>query len=519
MTNKCIYAEGTKIYDLNDNEFLLKGVGLGGWMLPEGYMWGNHKYFERPRRFEARIEALIGSEKAAIFWDKYYNTFISDKDFELIKSSGYNHIRLPLNFRLLMEENELDNTVVFKEVGFQMIDYVLEKCREQELFVVLDLHGAPGGQTGANIDDSKYDKPELFTKRIYQEQTITLWEEIARRYKDESIVAMYDLLNEPLPKHNEDLFGELIPLYKEIIAAIRTIDPDHMISIEGVNWSTDFSVLNERLDENMIIHFHKYWNSPSIETIQQFLDKRETLNQPLYMGEGGENDPYWYAAAFKMYDQLDISWNFWTYKKIQNSNSIISFKKPEGWLSLFNVDEMVSSETAERLLNEFLDAVSFDNCTINHNVTNHLFRRDAFMSPSGFYDYHGKDVSFSTSNPKGTTIRGNDKTNIVTKEGTPYEHYFGRLKPEEKNQEKYPYLSMKQGDWYQYTFYLTEMGKMNTLVITDNGALFDVYINDQKMVGEKSLEFSKYEFIGKKEKNVIRISCLTEGIIKQLRLN
>ena len=101
-----------------------------------------------------------------------------------------------------------------------------------------------------------------------------------------------------------------------------------MISIEGVNWSTDFSVLNERLDDNVIIHFHKYWNSPTVETIKEFLDKRDQLNHPLYMGEGGENDLYWYAAAFKMYDQLDISWNFWTYKKIDNNNSIISFKKP-----------------------------------------------------------------------------------------------------------------------------------------------------------------------------------------------
>ena len=76
---------------------------------------------------------------------------------------------------MIMEENEETTDVRFKEHGFEMIDYTIEQCKKNNLYVVLDLHGAPGGQTGANIDDSKYDKPELFTNLFFQSQFLTLW--------------------------------------------------------------------------------------------------------------------------------------------------------------------------------------------------------------------------------------------------------------------------------------------------------------------------------------------------------
>lgn len=518
MGNMFMYAKGKKIMDVNDNEILLKGVGLGGWLLPEGYMWGNHKYYERPRRFEERILELVGAEDAATFWETYYKTFISDQDFELIKKHGYNSIRLPLHFRLLMVENETDNQVDFIEYGFTIIDYVIAQCKKHDLYVILDLHSAPGGQTGANIDDSKYDKPELFTKRIYQEQTIQLWEEIARRYKDEPIVGMYDLLNEPLPKHHSDLYGKLMPLYKEIISAIRAIDSKHMLSIEGANWATDFSILTEKLDDNMIIHFHKYWNSPSIESIQTFLDKRAQFNQPLYMGEGGENDPYWYGGAFKLYDQLDISWNFWTYKKIENSNSIISFDKPTDWLTLFDPDITVSKVTAKRLLNEFLDCIKFENCKANMTVTNHLLRKDQFMTPSGFYDYQGKNVSFCTSHNERGAIRGNDMTNIVNKDGDPFIYHFNRLTELQKTDEKYPYLFMYQGDFYHYTFHLSNKNE-TSIEITDNGAVYDLFINGLLVEGIKEIGSTTFRFNGVMGKNVLKIVCVAPGIVKQIRVN
>lgn len=61
------------------------------------------------------------------------------------------------------------------------------------------MHGAPGGQTGQNIDDSPNDLPEAFMEEKYQDKLEGLWVKLATKYKDEPVVAAYDLLNEPLP--------------------------------------------------------------------------------------------------------------------------------------------------------------------------------------------------------------------------------------------------------------------------------------------------------------------------------
>lgn len=149
---------------------------------------------------------------------------------------------------------------------------------------------------------------------------------LAERYKDEWIVAGYDLLNEPLPEWFAEHNDQVMPLYREIIAAIREVDARHMIILEGVHWATDWSIFeekpgNELPDQNLMLQFHKYWNNPDTESIQKYLDAREQLNVPLFMGEGGENNKDWYAGAFRLFEDHGISWNFWTWKKLDTDNS------------------------------------------------------------------------------------------------------------------------------------------------------------------------------------------------------
>jgi endoglucanase len=109
------------------------------------------------------------------------------------------------------------------------------------VYVIIDMHGAPGGQTGANIDDSPNDKPELFIDPRYQDQLVNLWVKIAQRYKDEPTVAAYDLLNEPLPVNTgsaEKYKHLLVPLYQRITSEIRKVDQKHMITHFSINLLT-----------------------------------------------------------------------------------------------------------------------------------------------------------------------------------------------------------------------------------------------------------------------------------------
>jgi len=124
--------------------------------------------------------------------------------------------------------------------------------------VIIDIHTAPGEQSDANIDDSPNDIPGLFIEKKYQDQLVNLWAKIAGRYKDEPVVAAYDLLNEPLPIGTgaADKYKHLLePLCQRITVEICKVDPKHIITLEGFNWANDWSLLISHLTTMCLISF------------------------------------------------------------------------------------------------------------------------------------------------------------------------------------------------------------------------------------------------------------------------
>lgn len=368
---------------------LLRGFGLGGWLLPEGYMWKLYSKCDRPRRMEALIHSLCGAEYADTFWKQYYDSYIREKDIAFIAKEGFNSVRLPLNARHLCKTTE--GQTAFIPETIDRVDELIAWCKEYEIYVILDMHGAPGGQTGQNIDDSENDVPELFIYDKYREELIEMWKLLAHRYKDEVVVAGYDLLNEPLPNWSNKYNHKVLPLYRELISEIRKIDKEHMIILEGVHWATDFSVLDdftrEEAKDNILLQFHKYWNNPDKETLQDFIKVSERLSIPLFMGEGGENNCDWYTTAFPMYEKLNISWSFWSYKKMGCTNSPITFDMPKGWEDLLDhLDgkKELSEEKAKEIFNNFLDCVKNDK--INQEVLYALKRQVPITIPCEAYE-------------------------------------------------------------------------------------------------------------------------------------
>ena len=352
-----------EILDTTGKPFLLKGVGLGSWLLPEGYMWQMPAKGDRPRRIEAMVRDVLQNQAGfESFWDTYRRNYINHDDIKAIKNAGFNSIRLPFNSRNLLE-NPGPSGVNEKEMAY--IDIIINLCRKEEVYVILDMHGAPGGQTGANIDDSEKDLPELFIDEKYKGQALWLWQYIANKYKGDPIIAGYDLLNEPIPDFHCTYNDRLIPMYKAMIEAIRQVDPNHMIILEGLHWATDISVFTEILDDNTLLQFHKYWNKNDVASIQKYLDKREELNLPIFMGEGGENDNTWYQEAFRLLEAHDISWNFWTFKKMGKTNSPYRVDQPEKWHILtdyLEVGVLPDPKVAKEVLWQYLENLKLDNC-------------------------------------------------------------------------------------------------------------------------------------------------------------
>ena len=380
-----VSADGRHIVNGAGRRILLRGVGLGSWLLPEGYMWCMPEAADRPRRIERLISELVGPEEAEDFWETYWDRYVTDADVAQIAAEGFNSIRLPINARYLTGS---DHSGALIESRVTRIDRLIEWCRRHRLYVILDLHGAPGGQTGTNIDDSAFDRPDLFLDAKNQERTLEIWRTLAQRYRDEWIVAGYDLLNEPLPNWFSQYNDRVLPLYRRITEAIRQVDKRHMIILEGVHWATDWSIFTEPIDDNVMLQFHKYWNNPDRESLEPYLSARDTWNVPVFMGEGGENNTDWYAGAFRLLEDLDISWNFWTWKKLDTTNSPASIQKPSGWdeiLSFAEGSPPPDQLRTKRILSQFLDNLPLDRCDYRAHVVRAIFRRPPVRIPAIFY--------------------------------------------------------------------------------------------------------------------------------------
>lgn len=457
-----IRADGKRIINGDGKEILLRGVGFGSWLLPEGYMWKFPEGGDRPRKIETMVKELIGEEKATLFWDAYVDRYVDEIDIREVAKQGFNSVRLPINARdILVAGNE----VTFNEKRLARIHQVIEWCRTYKIYVILDLHGAPGGQTGANIDDSENDLPELFTNRRNQELTIAIWRMFAERYKDDWIIAGYDLLNEPLPDWFSKYNDQVLPLYKEITAAIREIDKHHMIIVEGVHWATDWSIFTDKFDHNLMLQFHKYWNNPDTESIQKYIDKRDEWNVPIFMGEGGENNAQWYSGAFQMFEDHQISWNFWTWKKMSTSNSPYSIRMPEGWDLLTTYLEggaKPDTSTAEAILDQYLHNIRLEQCDAYPEISRSLLRYLPLQIPAEFYR-QGAGIGF------GIVQKRKNKVGLRTSDCVPmrmiasnaekpnYQSEGGKRWTEQNT----VCIELHKGDWVAYDAICVESKRFN----------------------------------------------------------
>ena len=330
-------TQGQNIIEIETGAVVqLRGIGLGGWLLPEGYMWGIRK-LDRPRQFEAAIEDLIGPRNARKFWDLYYSNFVTREDIVRMKSWGVNTLRVPILASMLQprEGQPQQAPFVYDEHNFGFVDAFVDWCEELGMGVIWDLHGAPGGQNAENIADSDGEARLWTEKAIYWPQTIDLWDTITRRYAHKQCIVGYDLLNEPLLTRYPGVDpGMLRELYVLLTETIRKTDTEGIIFIEGDDWAQNFSLLEPMdWDPHLVLAFHSYPPSRSQNGIQRWDDLRQKYNMPLWHGETGEQEPPWelYKRSTRFLQEANIGWNWWTHKKFELSRQPWRINRTEGF--------------------------------------------------------------------------------------------------------------------------------------------------------------------------------------------
>jgi len=375
-------AEGKKIIDQNGNEVLLRGMGLGGWMLMEGYMMQSSDVADTQHEFRQRLEDLMGVENTNVFFDKWLENHVTKADIDSLSSWGFNSVRLPMHYNLFtlpIEEESIEGENTWLTKGFTIIDELLQWCEENEVYLILDLHAAPGGQ-GANaaISDYNPDLPSLWESELNKNKTIALWKKLAERYKDEEWIGGYDLLNEvnwEMENDNE----ELLNLYKDITTEIRAVDNSHIIFIEGNGFANDFNGLTPPWDDNMVYSFHKYWSENTTESIQWVLDIREENNVPLWMGEAGENSNVWFTDAIELFETNDIGWSWWPMKRIETIVGPYSIDFTDGYKKILSYwrgeIEKPSSDEAFSIMIDLANKTNSNLCTYQKDVPDAQIRQ------------------------------------------------------------------------------------------------------------------------------------------------
>lgn len=326
-----LHTDGVRIVNDGGDEVLWRGIGLGGWMLQEGYMLNTSG---PQHQIEAKVAAVIGEEKKNVFYDAWLSNHTRKIDVDSVAAWGYNLIRLPMHYQLFtppIDEEPVAGEITWLDKGFAMTDSLLKWCAANQIYLILDMHAAPGGQ-GENADISDYDssKPSLWESTANQEKMIALWRKLAERYADEPWIGAYDIINEPnwgFQDHESDPNGcaesentALWTLEQQITSAIREVDQNHIIVIEGNCWGNNYSGLPDLWDDNMAISYHKYWNGNSQSDIQGILDMRTTRNVPIWLGESGENSNSWFTDCVSLLENNDIGWSWWPLKKLGNNN-------------------------------------------------------------------------------------------------------------------------------------------------------------------------------------------------------
>ena len=295
------------------------------------------------------IQTLInrfGEPEEQALIKAFQESWITRDDLQTIRNKGYNAVRVPVWWANFYSFGNVSNGG-FRSDAFDELDRIVNAASAVGLYVIIDLHGAPGGQScnestghaGPNGNEDGTGQPcsggDGSTNRFWsngtdQGNTQWLWWQIANHYKGNAAVAGYDLLNEPRgASSKEQVWG----VYNDLYKAVRSADPDHMIFLEGAfggygNWNWD-----ELPDPaqygwtNVVYEMHEYQWAQTSDAARSGADRQvsdfnnhASWNVPGLIGEfnpltTGSAD---WAYSVNDYDRAGLSWTMWTFK---SSNS------------------------------------------------------------------------------------------------------------------------------------------------------------------------------------------------------
>jgi hypothetical protein len=351
LGSEFLKVKGNQIVNQSGDEVRLRGFCLGGFMHMENFMLG---YPGHESGMREAMAAVLGVDRAKLFFEKYKQNFFTQEDVKFIRSLGCNTIRVALNYR---EFESDDRPFEYKQQGFENLDRLIGWARKHHVYVILDLHADQGWQNGGWHSDNFTNAALFWGQKVFEDRAVALWEEFARRYHDDASIAGYNLVNEP----NTDKIEWLNHYYHRVAKSIRAIDPNHILFLEGNRDSQQFDSLDHPFDENVVYSSHLYV-LPGIEMGEYpgefngtFYDRDQLKNEyegrrefshrhgvPHWLGEFGSiysdasretSRLRVMADMFSIIEEFGDHWTMWNYKDI-GLMGLVSPKVNSDWMRI-----------------------------------------------------------------------------------------------------------------------------------------------------------------------------------------
>lgn len=375
-----VRTSGTRLLGRDGKTLVLRGTNCGNWMVREPYMMNTSGNLDRQFKFDKMIADICGEEKVMEFDRLWLDNQFGEADMKFIADHGMNCLRVPMHYKyftLPIEKEPVAGQQTWLDEGFTRIDSMCVWAERHGILLILDMHACPGGQSSGDICDYDSSKPSLWESEANRTKLVALWRKLAERYKDEKCVVGYDMINETnwsLANSNKMLWD----LTKDIIKAIREVDTNHIVIIEGNGYCNDYNGFpSTKMDSKMMLQFHRYWNYGNSGAVQWMADKGTQYSCPVYVGEFGENSNHWVGEHIRLCEEVGkfAAWTVWPMKKT-GINSFLLVKRPSAYTNVINKYQDGQKPSATELWNglvAFAQAQNITKCSQQLDYIDALF--------------------------------------------------------------------------------------------------------------------------------------------------
>lgn len=466
-----VTVSGKKLKGRDGSNLVMRGTNCGNWMIREPYMMNTSGNLDRQFKFDKMLEEICGAEKVHEFDSIWMDNNFNEADMQFIAEHGFNTLRVPMHYKfftLPIEKEPVAGEQTWLDEGFTRIDSMCVWAERHNILLILDMHACPGGQSSGDICDYDSSKPSLWEAKANRTKLIALWKKIAERYKNEKCVAAYDLINETnwtLANSNKLLWDT----FKDIIAAIREVDQNHIVILEGNSYSNDYNGLpSAKMDPKMMLQFHRYGVYNTKESVKYMEDLATRHNCPVYIGEFGENSNSWTAGNIQLFEEGMgfAAWSCWPMKK-SNINAILQVKRVSAYddvISQYQNGSKPSSTTLWNACRSWALAQNIKRCTVRTDYIDALIRRPFTNDCIPFAEQVTNDYVYAAKYDMGPAgkaywdtddasyqYNGEDYTNWQT--GWVYRNDGVDVysNPDDARSCGYYIGQTKDGEWLQYT--------------------------------------------------------------------